>query len=279
MAERAVAMMPPAQARAVDTARAFDGVADDYHRTNSENPILTHMRRRSLAMLRRYVPAGADLLDLGCGPGTDHAAMVEAGYSVTAIDVSLAMVCEARARAAHLDGPHRPVVLCQSIDQVAKFRTASFDAVFSNFGPLNCVADLAGTAGELHDVLRPGGVLVASVIGRLCPWEIAFYVARGQWARAFTRLRRGPVGVPLEGGTVWMRYISPGEFTRVFEGAGFTVRGLEGLGVVAPPPYLDAFAARHPALVARLLAADEVVGRWPVMRAMGDHFLVVVQRR
>ena len=278
LAECPVAMMPPDQAWGLETARAFDGVAGDYHRTNSENPILRHMRQRSLSMLQRCVPAGADLIDLGCGPGTDHAAMVAAGYCVTGIDASSAMVHEARARAARLDGPHRPVVLCRSIEQLAKFPQASFDAAFSNFGPLNCVADMASAAEQLHDVLRPGGQLVASVIGRVCPWEIALYVARGQWVRALTRLRRGPVGVPLDGGTVWMHYVSPGEFTRVFERAGFAVRALEGLGVVAPPPYLEAFAARHPSLVSRLLAVDDTVGAWPLLRAMGDHFLVVLQR-
>lgn len=271
-------MIPAGQAWAFDTARAFDGVAGDYHRTNTENPILQHMRGRSMTMLRRYVPAGADLLDLGCGPGTDHAAMVAAGYVVTGIDASPEMVREARARAAALAGPHRPVILCRSIDQVGKFQPASFDAAFSNFGPLNCVDDLAAAAAQLHEVLRPGGVLVASVIGRVCPWEVALYASRGQWARAVTRWRRGPVGVPLEGGTVWMRYVSPGEFTRVFEAAGFALRTLEGLGVVAPPPYLEGLAARRPALVARLLAADDAVGGWPLLRAMGDHFLVAVQR-
>ena len=49
--------------------------------------------------------------------------------------------------------------------------SAAFDAAFSNFGPLNCVEDLPAVARQLHEVLRPGGVLVASVIGRVCPWE------------------------------------------------------------------------------------------------------------
>lgn len=271
-------MIPGRQAWAIDTAQAFDGVAGDYHRTNTANPILQHMRGRSMAMLRRYVPAGADLIDLGCGPGTDHAAMVAAGYVVTGIDASPEMVREARVRAAGLQGPHRPVVLCRSIDHVATFPPGSFDAAFSNFGPLNCVDDLAATAAHLHEILRPGGVLVASVIGRACPWEVALFAARGEWRRAVTRWRRGPVGVSLEGGTVWMRYVSPGAFTRVFGTAGFTVRALEGLGVVAPPPYLEGFAARRPELVARLLAVDEAVGGWPGLRAMGDHFLVAVQR-
>ncbi len=230
-----MAVTPGGQAWAIDTARAFDGVAGDYHRTNTANPILQHMRGRSMAMLRRYVPAGADLIDLGCGPGTDHAAMMNAGYVVTGIDASPEMVREAQVRAARLQGPHRPVVICRSIDHVATFPPGSFDAAFSNFGPLNCVDDLAG--------LEDGGGLDA-----------------------------------LEGGTVWMRYVSPGAFMRVFGTAGFRLRALEGLGVVAPPPYLEGFAARRPELVARLLAVDEAVGGWPVLRAMGDHFLVAVQR-
>lgn len=271
-------MTPSEQTWAFDTVRAFDGVAADYHRTNIGNPILEHMRGRSLAMLRRHVPTGADLLDLGCGPGTDHQQMVAAGYRVTGIDASPGMVRQARARAARLEGAPRPVVLCQSIDELATFPDGSFDAAFSNFGPLNCVTDLASVAAQLHGVLRPDGVLVASVINRLCPWEMALYAVRGPWARAFTRLRRGRVGVPLDGGTVWMQYYSPGAFTREFQRVGFAVRALEGLSVVAPPPYIETFAARHPSLVSGLLTADAAVGGWPGLRALGDHFLIVMHR-
>ncbi|MFN7913879.1 MAG: class I SAM-dependent methyltransferase [Vicinamibacterales bacterium] len=264
--------------RVDETARAFDQVAHEYDRTNRANPILEDMRRRSLAMLRRYVPAGAELLDIGCGPGTDQAALVAAGYCLTAIDPSPAMVHQARRTAERRAAAHGPTVLCRSVDQVGKFQPASFDAAFSNFGPLNCVDDLAAVARQLHDVLRPGGVLVASVIGRICPWELALYLSRGDLRRATLRFRRGQVPVPLKHETVWTTYLTPAACTRAFGAAGFTRRECVALGVAAPPPYMEAFAARRPGVVSRLLRVDEAIGHWPVVRAMGDHFLIVLQR-
>jgi SAM-dependent methyltransferase len=266
------------QASKAETARAFDAVAGDYDRSNVENPILSHMRRRSVAALIAHVAAGSSIIDLGCGPGTDHRALVNAGYLVTAIDASVEMVRQAQRRAALMLTEHKPMVLCRPIELLGKFAPASFDAAFSNFGPLNCVGDLRKTAMDLRQVLRPGGIVVASVIGRVCPWEIALYLRRGQIGRALLRLRRGPIGVPLKGGTVWTEYVSPSAFARAFEAAGFRTRELRGLGVVAPPPYLDAFARRRARFVETLLAVDDIVGRWPGVRHIGDHFLIVLQR-
>ena len=266
------------QLRVGDTARAFDGVAREYHASNETNRILRHMRRRSIAALRRHVPAGSRLLDLGCGPGTDHPEMVRAGYRVTAIDASPEMAREAKERAASMSEAGRPTVLCHPIERLQDLSHAPFDAAFSDFGPLNCVHDLTDVARQIHEVLKPGGVLVASVIGRVCPWEIALYLLRGDVARAFRRFSRSPVGVPLEDGTVWTQYPTPGGFERTFVSAGFTRRECRGLGVIAPPPYLSAFAERRPSLVDTLLDLDETIGRMPLLRRVGDHFLVALQR-
>jgi ubiquinone/menaquinone biosynthesis C-methylase UbiE len=277
MAERAVAVMD-ARLCASDTARAFDAVAGEYDHTNRTNPILAHMRDRAMRVLRAQVAPGAALLDMGCGPGTDHAAMLAAGYRVTAIDSSPAMAREAQRRAGAFDPSTRPTILCRSIDRLDLFEPGSFDAAFSNFGPFNCIADLASAAEGVHRVLRPGGIVVASVIGRVCPWEIALYVSRGRIGRARLRLRRGLVPVPLKNGRIWTQYIAPGHFERTFRQAGFRCHHLEGLGILAPPPYLEAFALRHPALVARLHAADDFVGSWPGFRHIGDHFLIALRR-
>ena len=96
-----------------------------------------------------------------------------------------------------------------------------FDGAYSNFGPLNCVPSLPDAARLIADRLRPRGMLVVSVIGRVCPWEIARYLIRGDWPRAGIRFSRNLVAVPLEGRTVWMRYHTPGTFEPAFKAAGF----------------------------------------------------------
>lgn len=263
---------------ALDTARAFDAVAGEYDSTNTANPILRDMRRRTLKTLRTHVAVGADLLDIGCGPGTDHLSLVESGYRVTAIDASPEMVRQAQHRASRAPGSVPLSIACVSAERLDRFASSSFDAAFSNFGPLNCVVDLPAAATEIHRVLRPGGLLVASVIGRVCPWEIALYLGRGEIRRAFVRFRRSFVAVPLKSGTVWTRYYTPGEFISPFTRAGFERVECGALGVVAPPPYLEGFASRHPSLVSRLLACDKAVASWPVVRSCGDHFVTVLRR-
>jgi SAM-dependent methyltransferase len=264
----------------VDTQRAFDGVAASYARSNAENRLLCAMRARARETLEARVPAGAHLLDMGCGPGTDAVYFAGRGYRVTAIDWSRAMVDEARRQSEQAGVAHRVNVQHLGIHQLDRLVWAGppFDAAYSNFGPLNCVVDLPAAARRITGRLKPGGVLVASVIGRICPWEIAVHLSRGDVARAAVRFARGLVPVPLDGRTVWTRYFTPSEFESVFAAAGLAPVSRSALGLFAPPPYLRAFADRHPALVAALQRVDERCGGWPVLRGWGDHFLAVLRK-
>jgi SAM-dependent methyltransferase len=263
-----------------DTQRAFDGVAGGYDRSNAENPILCAMRARLHRALDTFVPAGAHLLDLGCGPGSDAAVLAARGYRITAIDWSRAMVEEAGRRVRDAGVADRVDIQHVGIHEIERLERAAppFDAAYSNFGPLNCVADLQAVARSVAARLKPGGVFVASVMGRVCPWEIALYASRGDLARIAIRFRRGLVPVPLAGRTVWTQYVSPREFERMCAAAGLVRVSLRALGLFVPPPYLQTFADRHPALVAALQRAEDRCGGWPVLRTLGDHFLIVLQK-
>lgn len=261
-----------------DTQRAFDGVAAGYDQSNAANRMLVHMRARAWQAVDAFVPRHAHVIDLGCGPGCDAEHLAERGYRVTAIDWSHGMVDEARRRVAAAGLIDRVDVLHVGIHELDRLAPVQFDAAYSNFGPLNCVDDLAGAAHLIAGRLRPGGILVASMIGRVCPWEIALYLARGPWRRAAVRFRRDPVPVPLEGRTVWTRYHTPAEVEHIFAAAGFTRASLRTLGLFAPPPYLEAFASRHPHLVSALQRLEDRVGSWPGIRAWGDHFLIVLRK-
>ena len=119
---------------------------------------------------------------------------------------------------------------------------------------------------------------MASVIGRICPWEMALYTGRRDWARLAVRYKRGFAAVPLDGHTVWTRYYTPSQFARAFRDAGFQRVSLRSLGLFAPPPYMEAFAKRHMRVVSVLQTFDDVLGGMPGLRAMGDHFLVVMRK-
>jgi SAM-dependent methyltransferase len=275
MAERAVAITERAL---LDTQHAFDSVAADYHRSNTENPILCAMRDRVLAEVGRRVVCGGRILDLGCGPGADDETLAKAGYHVTAIDWSPNMVEQARARISAAGVSRQATVQHLGIHQLERLPAGIFDAAYSNFGPLNCASDLSAAAADIAARLRPAGVVVASVIGRVCPWELALYAARGDWDRARVRFAPRPVGVPLNGETVWTQYYTPAEFERPFVAAGFSRVSLRALGLFAPPPYLKGFAERHERIANGLHRVDDFVGAWPGFRNWGDHFLIVLRK-
>jgi SAM-dependent methyltransferase len=262
----------------LQTRGAFDRVAPTYDRSNAGNQTLCDMRERTLRLLERHAPAGAHVLDLGCGPGTDDEYLAKRGYRVTAIDWSPAMVQEARDLVQRTGVGHRVDLHHVGIHQLDRLAASRFDAALSNLGPLNCVPNLPDAARLIGARLRPGGVLVASVIGRVCPWELALYASRGNWKRALVRFAQDPVAVPLAGGTVWTRYYTPADFERAFVEAGFTRVSLRTLGLLVPPPYMQAFADRHRGIVGRLQHLEDVVAAWPGFRAWGDHFLIALKK-
>jgi SAM-dependent methyltransferase len=273
----AAAMVLTAQALA-ETRRAFDNVAPTYGAANDANPVIRIMRARALKALRRHIHPGARLLDLGCGPGPDVLTLASEGHDVTAVDASPEMVARATDAIRMRGLGHVARVHLMGIQEIDRLPAGAWDAAYSNLGPLNCVPDLADAAGAIRSRLKPGGVLVASVIGRTCPWEWLIHGARRNWARVRLRYYRGFVPVPLEGATVWMQYVSPSEMAQVFADAGFQLIGLRALGLVVPPPYLEGFCRRNPGLLRRLTAAEDLIGGWPVLRHWGDHFLMELKR-
>ncbi len=270
LAEDVVEAIAVASMMLFDTQRAFDGVAAGYDQSNAANPTLCHMRAHAREAVQKLVPRGSHVIDLGCGPGTDAEYLAQNGYRVTAIDWSRAMVDEARRRLAGVGLGDRVDVLHAGIHEIEQLAPVQFDAAYSNFGPLNCVDDLAAAAHLIGRRLRPGGVLIASVIGRVCPWEIALYLARGRWWRAAIRFRRDAVPVPLEGRTVWTRYYTPAAFTRIFvdrrlhAGVAPHARPVRAAAVprgLCRPPPAPGWRAAAPRRSRRRLAGRARVGR------------------
>lgn len=262
-----------------ETRQAFDAVAPTYGADNDRNPVIRWMRAHAVRWLVEGLPAGARVLDLGCGPGPDTLALAAQGYAVTALDWSSRMAAQTAATLERQGLSAAARVYAVGIHEPDAWPDGTWRAVLSNLGALNCVPDLPAAARAIASRVPAGGTLVASVIGRTCPWEWALFGCRGQWARVRVRYRSGFVPVPLDGHVVWTQYLTPREFLDAFLPAGFSLVRSRALGVCVPPPYADAFCRRHPRLFRGLQAADNAIAGWPVVRGWGDHSLIQLRRR
>jgi ubiquinone/menaquinone biosynthesis C-methylase UbiE len=110
------------------------------------------------------VEPGAELLDAPCGYGRHSIPLGRAGYRVTGVDRSAALLEEARRRAGHERWPK----LVQADYRELPFPDASFDAalnLFTSIGYLPIEEDTEVLAG-IARVLRPGGNLVIETMHR-----------------------------------------------------------------------------------------------------------------
>jgi ubiquinone/menaquinone biosynthesis C-methylase UbiE len=110
------------------------------------------------------VEAGAELIDVPCGYGRHSIPLARAGYKVTGVDRSAALLDEARRRTGHERWPK----LVQADYRELPFPDASFDGalnLFSSLGYLPVEEDTRVLAG-IARVLRPGAKLVIETMHR-----------------------------------------------------------------------------------------------------------------
>jgi len=246
----------------------FDELAGDYDSSFTHSACGRNLRARVWERATRLFVGRERILELGCGTGEDAVHLARAGHHVVATDASTEMISVARLKAAAAGVASRidfRVLPIESLDQLGC--DVRFDAVFSNFGAINCVADIPRMARTLGKFLLPGAPLLFIVMGRHVPWEWAWYLARGDRARAFRRLDRN--GVAWRGLTV--RYPTPRELARELAPT-FTTRRHAALGFALPPSYAAGWLDRAPRSLAVLSVIERAFAR--VTAGLADHFLI-----
>jgi len=197
------------------------------------------------------------------------------GMHVLATDISPGMIAETEKKIHALAGgagSARARVL--PFERLSELRGEIFDGGCSNFGGLNCAEKPEIVARDLAAIIRPGGTFIATVMPRFCLWETAAFLARFRWGKAFRRLTPGGTLADLHGGHVRTFYFSPAAFRRAFAQYFSHVQTL-GLAVFMPPPNFT----RLGALTGIMGGVDDLVAGLPLVRAVGDHYTVVLKRR
>jgi len=245
----------------VSPAAAFDQVAAQYDELWTNSAVGRAQRDLVWRHIDPLFHAGDRVLDIGCGTVEDAAHLIVRGVVVEATDPSPAMLEIARRR------------LGQNAILAGDWQSAppvSFDGVLSNFGALNCAADLDSVARDIARLVRPGGRVAICIIGRFCFQESVYYCMRLKFAKAFRRLR----GAAPSSLGITVHYPAVRNFAAAFAPA-FTLERVAGIGLFVPPSYV-----RMPSHLARLCSGlDRAFASLPILRACADHRLLIFVRK
>ena len=129
----------------------------------------------TLRALKEFLPpAPARLIDIGGGPGRYAITLAQLGYQVTLVDLSSASLDLAKQKATEAGLELEAYVHANALDLTA-FPEASFDAALL-LGPLYHLHKLEERRTALrqaHRLLKPGGLVFASVITRFASFRDA----------------------------------------------------------------------------------------------------------
>jgi SAM-dependent methyltransferase len=255
-------------------ASPFDEMAADYDESFTRTACATALRELVWRRLPAVFRGGGCILELGCGTGEDAIQLARSGHHVVATDASAEMIGVARLKALAAGCASRidfHVLPMESLQVLPRDRR--FDGVFSNFGAVNCVANLPRLAELLSARLRKDAPLMFVAMGRFVPWEWLWYGLRGDGRRAFRRLRRE--GVEWRGTTI--RYPTPRQLATALR-PGFRREHVRALGSVLPPSYASDWLNRRPRWLSALTTLERVVQHVPGSATLADHYIFEARR-
>jgi len=135
----------------------FDRIATVYDESLPAH-VVEHYLRKRVALVRSLCPAGAEVLDVGCGTGTLAARLAAAGYRVTGADPSSGMLEVLRAR-------HAEIRAVEASGAALPFEAGSFDLVLT-VATLHHIAEPGAVRRTLHEMVR-----VCRPTGRVLVWD------------------------------------------------------------------------------------------------------------
>jgi SAM-dependent methyltransferase len=247
------------------------------------------------------------MLELGCGTGEDARHFADMGISVLATDASGEMIAVARekntkkgmiyhaptASSSDLNSSQIPPPHCmeRGLGSGVEFLqldlnnlpptpldTTPFDAVFSNFGVINCVENRVAVAQFIHDHLAENGVAVIVTMTRTCPIEIVWHLLHLHPKQAIRRFFGGRLVNVGNGGALRVWYPTHRALRKDFARAGLRLERMVGIGVVLPPSYLAPLVARYPRFWGWMRGIEKRLARLPVFNRLNDHTLMVFRK-
>lgn len=261
------------------TAEAFSKQSAVFDKEYSNNTIIQYKRKRVREHFLQLLAPNSSILELNCGTGEDALFFAQQGHHVHATDVSERMLSKLAAKLASSAYADKITTEACSFNQLdALENKGPFDAIFSNFGGLNCASNLQCVLASFSTLLKPGGHVTLVIIPKFCLWESLLFF-KGQFKTATRRFfsSKGRKA-HIEGVHFKCWYYNPRFVINCLK-EEFELQKLEGLCTIVPPSYMEGFPEKHPKLYRYLVKKEEALkASWP-WRSIGDYFIISLRKK
>ncbi len=258
-------------------ARAFSKQSSSFDQIEDDNLILQYMRKRIHDHCLQFFPPKAKILEMNCGTGIDAVFFAGWNMNIVATDVASGMIEKVNSKIEHLGLKAKISTKLCSYTELPKLSEGPFDVMFSNFGGLNCIADLRPVVQGVKRNLKSGGVVTLVVMPKVCPWEILLAL-KGNFKVAFRRFKNGGAESHLEGEYFKTFYFSSAYIRQVF-GEEFSLVKLEGLCSLVPPPYFEFFPKKLKKVFSFLTRLENSVRFIYPFNWAADHIIITLRRK
>jgi ubiquinone/menaquinone biosynthesis C-methylase UbiE len=260
-------------------AEAFSKQSNVFDEIFSEDLIIQYKRERVRQHILQYVRPPASLLELNCGTGEDALFFAGKGFSVHATDISEGMLQKLWLKIKAVGGDRNISTELCSFTELGQLKNKGpYDAIYSNFGGLNCTPVIKKVLSSFDSLVKPGGTVTMVLITKFCLWEMLL-VFKGKFRTAFRRFFSSKGRKARVEGREFTCWYYGFDDIRKNLPPSFKIIAAEGLCTIVPPSYIERFAEKRPTLFEWLKKKEDVLkNRWP-WKYWGDYVIVTLKKK
>jgi len=263
----------------LDTAEAFSRQSAVFDHIYADNAVVHYKRDRVRSHFMQYAKKNGNILELNSGTGEDAIFFAKRGFTVHATDVSAGMQERLIQKAQLLVKSEKITTELCSFTQLHLLENKGpYDAIFSNFGGLNCTSELGTVLGQFNKLLKPGGTVTLVIISKFCLWEFLL-LFKGKFKTATRRFFSGKGrNAHIEGQYFKCWYYNPFDVIRHLH-KDFDLLAVEGLCTIVPPSYIEGFAEKYPVVYNQLKKLENRLKSVTPFKYWGDYFIISLMKK
>ena len=257
--------------------QAFDSVSEIYDEAFSATQEGVFLREKVRRLSLDFLLPHCSLLEVNCGTGEDAVFFASKGFTVHASDSSEGMIRIARDKFPEAEKQYNLKFFESDLRKLSS--KYSYDAIFSNFGGINCLdgKDLKVALSSMHACLKPGGLLFLVVMPPFYLYEWLYFMMRLKIKSAFRRKRAQLVEIRLNHIVVNTWYHSVSDIVNLSSGL-FSCQKVEPVGFFVPPPNLSGFLVKKKLVFSFLSRLENSFPFNKFLSGMADHYFICLKK-